>query len=74
MANVGYMWQIYHDNLLGVTPNQHHMEFHELNHREGGIDEISGPLRLVAIPTPLTGKSADYVDTVHAIQVIISGW
>jgi len=74
MPNMCFPLVIYHDDLRGVTTDQHHAKLHQADHQDGGVDEIAGPLDLAAIPTPLTGKSADYVDNAHAMQVIISGW
>jgi len=74
MPNILYYNLVNHDDLRGVTTDQHHPKLHEVDHRDGGVDEIAGGLNLAAIPTPLVGKSADYVDAVHAIQVIMSGW
>jgi len=74
MANIGYMWQIRHDDLLDVTTDQHHAKLHQADHQNGGVDEIAGALDLAAIPTPLTGKSANMLDGKHAIELILAGW
>jgi len=74
MPNILYALVVNHDDLIGVTTNQHHAKLHQADHQDGGVDEIAGALDLAAIPTTLTGKDANTVDTVHAIQLILAGW
>jgi len=74
MPNILYYNLVNHDDLRGVTTDQHHPKLHQADHQDGGVDEIAGALDLAAIPTPLSGKSADYTDEAHGVQIVIAGW
>jgi len=48
-----------HAELEAIGPDDHHAKLHAATHADGGVDEITTPLDLAAIPTPLTGQDAD---------------